>query len=144
MIGNAAHVTIDLSQLPIYYPVNGVVASKKFVGSNPDMAKNFLKSWIEGIKAFKTDKELTLKVLAKYLKINDRDVLEKSYEIYRPVYKKVPYGDKRAVSFALEQMSKELPEAAKLNADDFIDNRIISELEKSGFIDQIYADSAKK
>ena len=48
------------------------------------------------------------------------------------------------MSFALEQMSKELPEAAKLNADDFIDNRIISELEKSGFIDQIYADSAKK
>ena len=33
------HVTIDLSQLPIYYPVNGVVASKKFVGSNPDMKR---------------------------------------------------------------------------------------------------------
>ena len=138
------HVTIDLNQLPIYYPVNGVVASKKFVGSNPDIAKNFLKSWLEGIKTFKTDKELSLKVLAKYLKINDRDVLEKSYEIYRPVYKKVPYGDRRAVNFALEQMSKELPEAAKLNADDFIDNRIISELEKSGFIDQIYAESGKK
>jgi NitT/TauT family transport system substrate-binding protein len=137
-------VTIDLSRLPIYYPVNGVVASKKFVGSNPEVAKNFLKSWLEGIKAFKTDKELSLKVLAKYLKINDRDVLEKSYEIYRPVYKKVPYGDRRAVNFALEQMSKELPEAAKLNADDFIDNRIISELEKSGFIDQIYAEPSRK
>jgi hypothetical protein len=37
-----------------------------------------------------------------------------------------------------------LPEAAKLNADDFIDNRIISELETSGFIDQIYAESGKK
>jgi len=138
------HVTIDLSQLPIYYPVNGVIASKKFVGANPDAAKNFLKSWVEGIKAFKTDKELSLKVLGKYLKINDRDVLEKSYEIYRPVYKKIPYGDKRAVTFALQQMSKELPEAAKLNADDFIDNRILSELEKSGFIDQIYAEPAKK
>jgi len=43
------HVTIDLNQLPIYYPVNGVVASKKFVGSNPYIAKNFLKSWLEGI-----------------------------------------------------------------------------------------------
>jgi hypothetical protein len=117
---------------------------EKFVGSNPEVAKNFLKSWLEGIKAFKTDKELSLKVLAKYPKINDRDVLEKSYEIYRPVYKKVPYGDRRAVNFALEQMSKELPEAAKLNADDFIDNRIISELEKSGFIDQIYAEPSRK
>jgi ABC-type nitrate/sulfonate/bicarbonate transport system substrate-binding protein len=97
-------VTIDLSELPIYYPVNGVIASRKFLASNPEAAKNFLKSWVEGIKIFKTDKELSLRVLGKYLKITDREVLEKSYEIYRPVYKKMPYGDKRAVTFALEQM----------------------------------------
>jgi len=132
------HVTIDLSELPIYYPVNGVVASKKFVAGNPDQARNFLKGWLEGIKTFKTDKELSLKVLAKYLKLNDRDVLEKSHEIYRPVYKKLPYGDRRAVKFALDQMSAELPPGAKLNPDDFIDNTILTELEKSGFIDQIY------
>src|ERR1051325_8532648 len=73
------NVTIDLSELPIYYPVNGVIASKKFIAGNRDAARNFLKSWVEGIKIFKTDKELSIKVLAKYLKINDRDVLEKSY-----------------------------------------------------------------
>jgi len=134
------HVTIDLSQLPIYYPVNGVITSKRFLTSSPDAAKNFLKSWLEGIKSFKTDKELSLKVLAKYLKLNDRDVLEKSYEIYRPVYKKIPYGDKRAVTFALQQMGNELPPGAKLNADDFIDNSILTELEQSGFIDQIYGE----
>jgi ABC-type nitrate/sulfonate/bicarbonate transport system substrate-binding protein len=63
------HVAIDLSQLPIYYPVNGVVASKKFVSTNPEVVENFLKSWLEGIKAFKTDKELSLRVLAKYLRL---------------------------------------------------------------------------
>jgi len=30
------HVTIDLSQLPIYYPVNGVIATKKFLATSPD------------------------------------------------------------------------------------------------------------
>src|SRR5918992_6316415 len=114
------HVAIDLSQLPIYYPVNGVVASKKLVSTDPEVVENFLKSWLEGIKAFKADKELSLKVLAKYLKISDRAILEESYEIYRPVYKKLPYGDKRAVKFALDQMGKELPDAGKLNAEDFI------------------------
>jgi ABC-type nitrate/sulfonate/bicarbonate transport system substrate-binding protein len=131
-------VVIDLSELPIYYPVNGVIASKKFIASNPETARNFLKGWLEGIKAFKTDKELSLKVLAKHLNLNDRDVLEKSHEIYRPVYKKLPYGDRRAVKFALDQMSTELPSGAKLNPDDFIDNSILTELEKSGFIDQLY------
>jgi NitT/TauT family transport system substrate-binding protein len=138
------HVTIDLSQLPIYYPVNGVIASKKFVATNREAVKNFLKSWVEGINAFKTDKELSLKVLNKYLKVNDRDVLEKSYEIYRSVYKKIPYGDRRAVNFALDQMAKELPEMAKVNANDFIDNSILSELEKSGFINQIYNEPVKR
>ena len=138
------HVTIDLSQLPIYYPVNGVITSRKFVASNRDIARGFLRSWVEGIKIFKTDKDQSLKVLAKYLKVQDREVLEKSYEIYRPVYKKIPYGDRRAVKFALEQMAKEIPESAKLNADDFIDNSILSELEKSGFIEQIYEQTSKR
>ena len=138
------HVTIDLSQLPIYYPVNGVITSKKFLASNRDMVRGFLRAWVEGIKIFKTDKDQSLRVLAKYLKIQDREVLEKSHEIYRPVYKKIPYGDRRAVKFALEQMTKEIPEAAKLNADDFIDNSVLSELEKTGFIDQLYEPSAKR
>ncbi len=137
-------VAIDLSTLPIYYPVNGVVSSKKFIAANRDAAKNFLRSWVEGIKAFKTDKELALKVLAKYLKIGDRDVLDKSYEIYRPVYKKIPYGDRRAVRFAVDQMGKELPEGVKVNPDDFIDNSLLTEIEKSGFIDQIYNENPRR
>jgi ABC-type nitrate/sulfonate/bicarbonate transport system substrate-binding protein len=138
------HVAIDLSKLPIYYPVNGVITSKKFLATNRDQARGFLRAWVEGIKVFKTDKDFSVKVLAKYLKVNDREVLEKSHEIYRPVYKKIPYGDRRAVRFALDQMSKEIPDAAKLNADNFIDNSILAELEKSGFIDQIYNEPAKK
>jgi len=133
------HVVIDLSKLPIYYPVNGIVASKKFIAANRDAAKKFLKSWVEGIKAFKTDEALALKVIGKYLKITDRDVLKKSWEIYQPAYKKIPYGDERAVKFALAQMAKEMPEAAQRKAEDFIDNSLLAELEKSGVIDQMYS-----
>jgi NitT/TauT family transport system substrate-binding protein len=137
-------VLIDLSKLPIYYPVNGVISSRKFLATNRELATGFLRGWIEGIKAFKTDKDLSMKVLSKYLKITDRDVLDKSHEIYRPVYKKVPYGDRRAVRFALEQMGKELPEGAKLDPDNFMDNSILAELEKTGFIDRIYGEPPKK
>ena len=41
-------------------------------------------------------------------------------------------------------MGKEGPDITKLNADDFIDNSILTELEKSGFIDQLYNETAKK
>jgi len=62
------HVTIDLSQLPIYYPVNGVVASKKFVGTNPDIAKNFLKVGSRGSRLLKSTKSLHSKFLPNILK----------------------------------------------------------------------------
>src|SRR4029079_4692179 len=42
------HVTIDLSQLPIYYPVNGVITSRKFLASNRDIVRGFLRAWLEG------------------------------------------------------------------------------------------------
>jgi hypothetical protein len=48
------------------------------------------------------------------------------------------------VKFAVDQMSKELPDASKLNAEDFIHNGILAKLEKSGFIDQIYGESSKR
>ena len=35
-------------------------------------------------------------------------------------------------------MGKEVPDAAKLNEENFIDNSILAELEKSGFIGQLY------
>jgi NitT/TauT family transport system substrate-binding protein len=133
------HVLIDLSKLPIYYPVNGVVASKKFIATNRNAARNFLKSWVEGIKSFKTDEELALRVIGKYLKITDRDLLRKSWEIYQPAYKKIPYGDERSVKFALAQMAAEMPEAGRRKAEDFIDNSLLVELEKSGAIDQMYS-----
>jgi ABC-type nitrate/sulfonate/bicarbonate transport system substrate-binding protein len=132
-------ITIDLSELQIVYPINGMVASKRFVARNPEVAKNFLKAWVQGIKVFKTDKETSLKVLAKYLKITDRNILEKSYEIYRPVFKRIPYGDAKAVKFALDQMIEDLPNGGKLRAEDFIDNHLLTELEQSGFIDRIYS-----
>jgi hypothetical protein len=90
------------------------------------------------------DKLVQAEKLGYHVAINDREILEKSHEIYRPVYKQIPYGDRRAVRFAVDQMAKELPDAGKLNIDNFIDNSILAELEKSGFIEQIYKEPAKK
>ena len=75
----------------------------KFGGGD---GKEFSQTWFEGIKTVKTDKETSLKALAQYLKISDRNILENSSEIYRP---RIAYGDSKAVNFALDQMIKDLP-----------------------------------
>src|SRR5258706_13511259 len=82
--------------------------------------------------------------MEKYKKTPEGEVQKKGGNINRPAYKKMPYADERAVKFALTQMAKKLPEAAKLKAEDFIDNSVLSELEKRGFVDQLYAEPGRK
>ena len=76
------HVVIDLSKLPIEYPNNGIVVRREFVRTNRDTVKRFLKAWVEGTKIFKTDRDVSLRVLGKYLKTKDQEIIAKSYEPY--------------------------------------------------------------
>lgn len=137
------HVVIDLSKLPIEYPNNGIVVRKEFTRTNRVTVKRFLKAWVEGTKIFKTDRDVSLKVLGKYLKTKDAEILAKSYEPYRPVFERTPIAKRDGFAFALERLGKDIPEAGKMNPDNFIDNSILMELEKEGFITEVYADKAR-
>ena len=137
------HVVIDLNKLPIEYPNNVIVVRKDFVCTNRDTVKRFLKAWVEGTKIFKTDRDVSLKVLGKYLKTKDAEILAKSYEPYRPVFERIPIAKRDGFAFALDRLAKDIPEAGKMNVDNFIDNSILLELEKEGFITEVYADMPK-
>ena len=134
------HPVIELSKLPIEYPADGIVVRKQLLRTNRDAVKRFLKAWVEGIKILKTDRDFSIKVLGKYLRTEDQEILAKSYEIYRTGIEKVPYSSRKGFVFALERMAETSPEVAKLNVDDLIDNRIMSELENEGFIKEIYSE----
>jgi ABC-type nitrate/sulfonate/bicarbonate transport system substrate-binding protein len=127
------HAVIELSRLPIDYPLNGIVTRRQFLRGSRDTAKRFLRAWSEGIRVLKTDKEFSSRVLGKYLRVDDPEVLDKSYETYRTVFRSVPSPDRKAIEFALERLADQSPELAKRNPDDFIDDSLIAELASEGF-----------
>jgi hypothetical protein len=98
---------------------------------------------LKGPRSSKTDRDVSLRVLGKYLKTKDQDILTKSYEPYPPVFERVPIAKREGFAFALDRLSKDIPEAGKMNPDNFIDNSILLELEKEGFIRDIYAEKAR-
>jgi ABC-type nitrate/sulfonate/bicarbonate transport system substrate-binding protein len=77
------HKLIDLGQLPIRYSSSTIIVSKSFLAAKRGTVKRFLRGWIEGIKIAKTDKEITITVMQKFLKTSDRSVLDKTFEIYK-------------------------------------------------------------
>jgi len=80
-------VLIDLRKLPFNYPTQGIIASKEFLRNRRESLKGFLKAYIEGIKILRTERELTMNILGKHLKIKDREILSKTYDVYRDVFR---------------------------------------------------------
>ena len=135
-------VLIDLRKLPLTYSTQGIVVSKEFLRAQRSIVKRFLKVYIEGIKIFKTDKAFSMDTLGRYIKTSDREILSKTYEVYREAWESVPLVRRDGIQQALDS----IPEAknSKLNLDNLIDNSIIQELEKEGFFRELYPESTKR
>jgi NitT/TauT family transport system substrate-binding protein len=132
------HTVVKLSQLPIHYPSSAIIVSKAYLQSKRDIVKRFMKGWIEGIKTAKTDKSFTMGVFRTYLKTQDEEILNKTFEVYKDVHERNPSPDPKIMGFALKQLSATMPQADKLKPENFVDGSIVSELENEGFIKGLY------
>jgi NitT/TauT family transport system substrate-binding protein len=132
------HKLIDLSRLPIQYPSSTIIVGKSFLATKRDTVKRFLRGWIEGIKIAKTDRDSTVAVMQKFLKTNDRAVLDKIFETYKTVHEKVPMPDPKLMGVALTQLAATVPQINQLKVEDFTDRSLIAELENEGFIAKVY------
>ncbi len=68
-----------------------IVTRRKTVQEDRDTVMRMLRSHIEGIAYLKTHKEFSMKVLSKYLRTNDQELLEGSYAIFKEDFISTPY-----------------------------------------------------
>jgi NitT/TauT family transport system substrate-binding protein len=121
---------------------NGIAARRSFVDKNPDIAKRFIRAAFQGIRTIFDNKEMSLKVLAKYSKINDPKILEESYRFSLDGLSKEATMPPEAFSTLVDQLvgQKSINEAAakKLPVTAYFDNRFVDELVKEGFFKKLW------
>jgi NitT/TauT family transport system substrate-binding protein len=129
-------ILIDLRKLPLTYSTQGIVVTRDFLRTQRSTVKRFLRVYVEGIKIFKTNKEYSMETLSRYIKTNDREILSKTYDVYRDAWESVPSVRREGIQQALDT----IPEAkgTKLQLENLIDNSLIQELEKEGFFRELY------
>ena len=88
------------------------------------------------IARLRQDPPWAQQVLEKYLKIQDPDVLAEVYKDYLP--KRVPLVVPDGLTPVLESIAERDPSALGADPRRFYDNRIVEELQRSGFIDALY------
>jgi NitT/TauT family transport system substrate-binding protein len=132
---------IDFSEYGLNYALGGIAARRDYVTRNPEITRKFIIAYVEGMHRYRTDREFTIDVQAEYSGIHDRTVAEATYDLTRPGMPRVPYPVVTALQTLIDFMSKEMTEARGVDAGRFIDDLYVRELELSGFIDSLDAQS---
>jgi NitT/TauT family transport system substrate-binding protein len=126
------------ARIEVPYPSMSVVTRKKTVQEDRDTVMRMMRAHVEGIHFLKTQKEASQKILAKYLKNNDRELLEGSYEIYKDDFIATPYPITQGLETTYEYVAQRRPEIYNHKPEEFTDPSFIAELDKSGFIKKLY------
>ena len=129
---------VDLSKLDVEYHVNGVVTTRKFLKSNEDTVRRFLRGYIEGAVRGMKDKPFAMKTMGKYFRTDDHAVLEETYEmVIKNGFNVPPYP--AGIQSLLLEVEKTAPKAKTAKPEEFADSRLVKELDQSGFVKSLLA-----
>ena len=117
--------------------INGtVITTRSFLAQQRGTARRFMRPFTRCMRRYRTDKEYSKRVLGKYGKITDDEILEGAWQDYAPTLQRSPRPSLRAIQFLIEnqfQGKKPLPKPEQ-----FVDASLADQLEKSGFVDSVY------
>jgi hypothetical protein len=91
-----------------------------------------------GIHLWMTDDKKTKEILAKRLKIKDKEILDETYVAYKKLTEKKPHPTLKGIEFQIDDVAKKNPKAKGAKPEDFISIAMLKEIDQSGFIDKLY------
>src|SRR5258708_28271581 len=130
------NMLVDIAALGLPYQATGVATTRKFIRERTDTVRRYIKAHIEAVHRFKTDRETSMKVLAKSLALSDKQLLERTYDGAIAEHK-MPAKQYPTLE-GLKTILANDPKAKGAKAEDFVNLRFIKELDESGYIDKLY------
>ena len=132
-------ILADMADLPKPYPLPFIcaVTTKSYLAKKRDTVKKVVMALIEASHYFKTNREGTQKIVAKYLRGANKAYLDSSYQSTTKIIERVPYTSRDGMKIQLDDALKQSP-GSKITVDNLIDDSIVRELEKEGFIERVY------
>ncbi len=130
---------LDMGTLGLEFQNATTSAGRQVLENKPEIARRFVKAMVEGVHTYKTDKAFSFKVLRKYLKTDDPELVQEGYSFYADKLPKKPYPTLKGIQAILDQLAKTHPRAAGSQPMQFVNSQFLRELDTNGYIDGLYA-----
>jgi NitT/TauT family transport system substrate-binding protein len=119
------------------FPYICATTTKSYLSRPRETVKKVIMAHIEATHFFKTRKEESKKIVSKYSRITNEAYLEDAYTATAKLYDRVPLVTRAGTEVQIKEATSRKP-GAQLRIEDMVDDSIVRELEKSGFIDKTY------
>ena len=110
-----------------------VGTSRSYIKGNEDIVRRVVRSYAEGVQIFKNNKAAAQRMMQKYLRVKEQDILDDAYNQFREYLAYPPYVTQKAMESVLADVAASDPSAKNSKPEDFMDMRFVAELDKQGF-----------
>jgi ABC-type nitrate/sulfonate/bicarbonate transport system substrate-binding protein len=138
-LGFKTLVDVPSQKIPFHW--NGVLTRESALKARRGVFYRLTMALTEAIHVYKTEKEWSKALIGRYLKVDDPESLERAYNSLKMILPETPAPTPDGVKTLLDDLSAKNPKAAAANPKDFVDMSFVEELERSGFIKQLYGRS---
>lgn len=132
-------VLLDLAKENVPFQSAGLVTTRKFMRANPQLVENVARAIVEGVAFARNpaNKKIVLQSLARNLRLDKPDILEKSYQRVDGLPRK-PCPNLPGVASVLKLLVQHglNPKAAQLKTENIVDMSLCKKFDESGFMDR--------
>jgi NitT/TauT family transport system substrate-binding protein len=132
-------ILADLYDAGVFTTGSDIVTSRQLLKQKPRQLKAFLMAVTEGIWLGRNNKELTMRIYRKNMKIQDTKLLESMHKNYLlgsiPLR---PYPNEAAIQNDIEDLSYSLPHLKGKKAGEFIDLSLLKSMDEEGFFKRLH------
>jgi len=128
----------NISDLKIPFWWNGILSRESIVKAKRPLMLKLVRAMVEAIHIIKTEKEYAKGLFKKNLGVSDPEGLERAYKDYNNAFPEIPYPYPDGVKTMLDDLAPKNPKAAAADPKTYVDMSLVAELDKSGFIKQLY------
>ena len=107
----------------------GINTTKAMLSTKRSVVKGFLRAYREAARYAQTNKERSVQVLQKYLKMPDRSLAEHMYEVTMPHLELGLHPKAEAIQSSLDIVAYASPKAKEAKTTDFWDTSLLKELD---------------
>jgi len=103
--------------------------TKRFLREKREAADAYLRAYVEALAYVKANRDVTMKVIAKYTRQRDPEVLTKFYDDLVPDLPRIPYIDDVSARATVDAMQAQGPPLPKVDVKALYDNSLLKTIE---------------